>query len=93
MRGTEQVPDLDRYLSSAKPAFPNIITLAHTTDPRVPLNPPKPTKSRRQIVYKILSKRCVKTDGSLELVVDVGANFGWLDVLAARLGCRWGARF
>ena len=49
MRGNEQVPDLDRYLSSAKPAFPNIITLAHTTDPRFPLNPPKPAKSRRQI--------------------------------------------
>ena len=75
------MPDLDRYLSSAKPAFPNIITLAHTTDPRFPLNPPKPAETHQ----------IPPTDRSRELVVDVGANFGWFAVLAPRLGCRWGA--
>ncbi|GFR45755.1 hypothetical protein Agub_g7170 [Astrephomene gubernaculifera] len=53
------------------------------------------------IVYKLLSNRCMppaeeeggSSTGSPSsrrrgLVVDVGANFGWFAVLAARLGCR-----
>ncbi|KAG2497659.1 hypothetical protein HYH03_004398 [Edaphochlamys debaryana] len=41
-----------------------------------------------QIFYRILKDRCVRPDGSRALVVDVGANFGWFAILAARLGCR-----
>ncbi|KAG2454619.1 hypothetical protein HYH02_000460 [Chlamydomonas schloesseri] len=40
------------------------------------------------IAYKILSGRCKKADGSQALFVDVGANFGWFAILAARLGCK-----
>ncbi|EFJ40215.1 hypothetical protein VOLCADRAFT_100006 [Volvox carteri f. nagariensis] len=40
------------------------------------------------ITYKLLHERCVKPDGGRALFVDVGANFGWFALLAARLGCR-----
>ncbi|GIL87966.1 hypothetical protein Vretimale_6338 [Volvox reticuliferus] len=40
------------------------------------------------IVYQLLSKRCLREDGTRALVVDVGANFGWFAVMAARIGCR-----
>ncbi|EFJ41791.1 hypothetical protein VOLCADRAFT_98168 [Volvox carteri f. nagariensis] len=40
------------------------------------------------IVYQVLAGRCLREDGSRALVVDVGANFGWFAVLAARMGCR-----
>ncbi|KAG2484627.1 hypothetical protein HYH03_016581 [Edaphochlamys debaryana] len=40
------------------------------------------------ITYTLLKDRCIKKDGSRALVVDVGANFGWFAVMAARLGCR-----
>ncbi|KAG2497657.1 hypothetical protein HYH03_004396 [Edaphochlamys debaryana] len=45
---------------------------------------PKITK----IFYRILKDRCVRPDGGRELVVDVGANFGWFALVAARMGCR-----
>jgi hypothetical protein len=42
-------------------------------------------------VMKILTGRngCIKPDGTRRLFLDVGANFGWYSVYAARLGCRW----
>ncbi|KAG2497660.1 hypothetical protein HYH03_004399 [Edaphochlamys debaryana] len=46
----------------------------------------EPTISK--IFYRVLKDRCLRPDGSRALVVDVGANFGWFAILAARLGCR-----
>ena len=46
-----------------------------------------------QIFYKIFHNRCVGKDGSRQLFLDVGANFGWFAVMAARMGCRWGLPF
>ncbi|GIL90927.1 hypothetical protein Vretimale_17060 [Volvox reticuliferus] len=40
------------------------------------------------ISYKLMNGRCVKAGGNRELFVDVGANFGWFAILAAKLGCR-----
>eukprot|EP00878_Enallax_costatus_P032966 GHUV01036326.1.p1 GENE.GHUV01036326.1~~GHUV01036326.1.p1 ORF type:complete len:391 (+),score=73.39 GHUV01036326.1:262-1434(+) len=40
-----------------------------------------------QVFYTLLSGRCSST-GPGGLVVDVGANFGWFSLLAAKLGCR-----
>ncbi|GFR50178.1 hypothetical protein Agub_g12345 [Astrephomene gubernaculifera] len=40
------------------------------------------------IAYKLLEGRCNRADGRRELFVDVGANFGWFAILAAKLGCR-----
>lgn len=40
------------------------------------------------IFYKIFHKRCVREDGSRQLFLDVGANFGWFAVMAASMGCR-----
>lgn len=42
-----------------------------------------------QIFYKIFDGRCIRADGSRELFVDVGANFGWFAVIAATMGCRY----
>ncbi|PNH06979.1 hypothetical protein TSOC_006593 [Tetrabaena socialis] len=41
-----------------------------------------------EIAFKVLKDRCTRPDGSRALVVDVGANFGWFAVLAARMGCK-----
>ncbi|KAG2488218.1 hypothetical protein HYH03_013212 [Edaphochlamys debaryana] len=41
-----------------------------------------------QIMYTLMKDRCIKKDGSRALFVDVGANFGWYSIMAARLGCR-----
>ncbi|KAG2488205.1 hypothetical protein HYH03_013199 [Edaphochlamys debaryana] len=41
-----------------------------------------------QIMYTLMKDRCIKKDGSRALFVDVGANFGWYSIIAARLGCR-----
>ncbi len=41
-----------------------------------------------QIFYKIFKDRCIKSDGSRALFVDVGANFGWFSMFAASMGCR-----
>lgn len=41
-----------------------------------------------QVSYALLAEKC-KAGGSGGLVVDVGANFGWYTLLAAKLGCRW----
>ena len=38
--------------------------------------------------YKLLRDRCIKPDGSRSLVLDVGGNFGWYSIYAAKLGCR-----
>eukprot|EP00873_Tetraselmis_striata_P042505 jgi/Tetstr1/462769/TSEL_007721.t1 len=35
--------------------------------------------------YKLLAERCAK---SPEIVVDVGGNFGWYTIYAAKMGCR-----
>ncbi|KAG2484626.1 hypothetical protein HYH03_016580 [Edaphochlamys debaryana] len=40
------------------------------------------------IMYTLMKDRCIKKDGSRALFVDVGANFGWYSMIAARLGCR-----
>ncbi|KAG2493458.1 hypothetical protein HYH03_008275 [Edaphochlamys debaryana] len=40
------------------------------------------------VAYTLLKGRCLRPDGGRSLVVDVGANFGWFSLIAARLGCR-----
>ncbi|KXZ44545.1 hypothetical protein GPECTOR_65g163 [Gonium pectorale] len=40
------------------------------------------------IAYKLLNGRCEGKGGQRALVVDVGANFGWFAIMAARLGCK-----
>lgn len=50
-----------------------------------------PATSNRQVFHKALEGRCVRPDGSRALVLDVGANFGWFSLYAAKLGCRCGA--
>ena len=41
-----------------------------------------------QIFYQIFKGRCEKPTGDRELFVDVGGNFGWFSILAAKMGCR-----
>lgn len=41
-----------------------------------------------EIAYKVLQGRCEVGAGRRNLFVDVGANFGWFAILAAKLGCR-----
>lgn len=43
-----------------------------------------------QVFYAVLHDRCSASPTGL--VADVGANFGWFTVLAAKLGCRCAAR-
>ena len=38
--------------------------------------------------YQALRDKCIKPDGSRRLVLDVGGNFGWYSIYAAKLGCR-----
>jgi hypothetical protein len=42
------------------------------------------------IFYQIFQEKCdpAKNGGKRGLFVDVGANFGWFSVLAAKMGCR-----
>lgn len=54
-------------------------------DPR-----PRASPCRMQIAYKVLQGRCEVGAGRRNLFVDVGANFGWFAILAAKLGCRCG---
>ena len=37
---------------------------------------------------QLLSKSCVRADNKRRVFLDVGANFGWYSVMAAKLGCR-----
>jgi FkbM family methyltransferase len=41
-----------------------------------------------KVFYNIFKGRCVQSDGSKALFVDVGGNFGWFSILAASMGCR-----
>lgn len=36
-----------------------------------------------------LKDHCIRHDGKRALVLDVGANFGWYSMYAAKLGCRY----
>lgn len=40
------------------------------------------------VFYSIFKGRCLRKDGSRALFLDVGSNFGWFSILAARMGCR-----
>ena len=40
------------------------------------------------IFYQIFKKGCIRPDGSRSLFVDVGANFGWYSLIAAKMGCK-----
>lgn len=42
-----------------------------------------------QMWYLALKDHCVQPDGQRALVLDVGANFGWYSIYAAKLGCRY----
>ena len=64
------------------PASPTPADLHALTAP--PRRPPP------QIFYEVLKDRCVKPDGKRGLVVDVGANFGYFTLYAAKMGCRCG---
>lgn len=41
-----------------------------------------------QAWYKTLGGRCKKPNGEAELVLDIGANFGYYTFYAIRNGCR-----
>ena len=45
-------------------------------------------KPMTHIFYQIFKKGCLRPDGSPALFVDVGANFGWYSLIAAKMGCR-----
>ncbi len=32
--------------------------------------------------------KCIRPDGTRQLIADVGSNFGWYSLYAAALGCR-----
>ena len=52
--------------------------------PRMPTEP----MVLPQIFSALLNGSCVRPDGSRALVLDVGANFGYFSLYAAKLGCR-----
>lgn len=39
-----------------------------------------------------LKDHCIQRGGKRALVLDVGANFGWYSMYAAKLGCRYAGR-
>lgn len=41
-----------------------------------------------QMWHKVLEGKCKRSDGSPELVLDIGANFGYYSFYAASHGCR-----
>ena len=41
-----------------------------------------------QMWFLALKDHCIQQDGKRALVLDVGANFGWYSMYAAKLGCR-----
>lgn len=45
-------------------------------------------KGITQIFRDVLRGSCVRSDGSRALVLDVGANFGYYSLYAAKMGCR-----
>ena len=45
-------------------------------------------KGITQIFRDVLRGSCIRSDGSRALVLDVGANFGYYSLYAAKLGCR-----
>uniref|UniRef100_A0A7R9VX54 Methyltransferase FkbM domain-containing protein n=1 Tax=Chlamydomonas euryale TaxID=1486919 RepID=A0A7R9VX54_9CHLO len=74
----------------SKPAF-----FFAYTDPAKDLDVSANMENRRaveygitHVFYRIFKDGCVKADGSRSLFLDVGSNFGWFTVLAARMGCR-----
>lgn len=42
-----------------------------------------------QMWFLALKDHCIQPDGTRALVLDVGANFGWYSIYAAKLGCRY----
>lgn len=42
-----------------------------------------------QMWFLALKDHCIQPDGKRALVLDVGANFGWYSIYAAKLGCRY----
>ena len=42
-----------------------------------------------QMWYLALKDHCIQPDGTRALVLDVGGNFGWYSIYAAKLGCRY----
>ncbi len=41
-----------------------------------------------QVFHNVLKSSCVRADGKRNLVLDVGANFGYYSLYAASMGCR-----
>ena len=61
----------------------SVFTSSHALRP-LPAGP----RAYPQIFHESLKDRCVGPDGKRRLVLDVGANFGFFAVYAAKLGCR-----